>query len=61
MAVLTTTRTLNTGANATNFIASLVASVMTWNDRRMTRKALSTLTERELNDIGLSYGDIAQI
>lgn len=61
MAVMTTNRTLNSGVQTTNFFAALVASVMTWNDRRLTRNALSTLTARELNDIGLTYGDIAKI
>jgi len=32
-----------------------------WNDRRVTRNALSSLTARELNDIGLSRGDIANM
>ncbi|MGI3163313.1 DUF1127 domain-containing protein [Pseudooceanicola sp. 200-1SW] len=42
-------------------INHLVASVMNWNDARVTRKALSRLTDRELNDIGLVRGDIDHI
>jgi uncharacterized protein YjiS (DUF1127 family) len=32
-----------------------------WNDVRVTRKALSTLSDRELDDIGLCRGDIDHI
>ena len=39
-------------------IMGVVASVMAWNDQRVTRKSLSALTDRELNDIGLARGDI---
>ncbi len=39
----------------------VVASFSAWNDARKTRKALSRLTDRELDDIGLSRGDIMNI
>ena len=42
-------------------ISSLVASVTHWNATRSTRNVLSKLTDRELEDIGLSRGDIAQL
>ena len=32
-----------------------------WNDARVTRKALSKLTDRELDDIGLCRGDVELI
>jgi uncharacterized protein YjiS (DUF1127 family) len=32
-----------------------------WNDARITRKALSKLTDRELDDIGLCRGDVELI
>jgi len=32
-----------------------------WNDQRMTRNALSKLSNRELDDIGLVRGDIDAI
>lgn len=41
--------------------ASVYSTVLTWNDRRLTRKALNTLTDRELDDIGLGRGDIDNI
>jgi len=40
------------------FFASVVNAVVEWNDARVTRNALSVLSERELNDIGLCRGDI---
>ncbi len=39
-------------------IVSMIASVVSWNDARMTRNSLSKLTTRELDDIGLVRGDI---
>lgn len=33
-------------------------ALQNWNDSRVTRKALSQLTARELDDIGLIPGDI---
>jgi uncharacterized protein YjiS (DUF1127 family) len=36
-------------------------SVVSWNDARMTRNTLSSLTNRELDDIGLTRGDIEMI
>jgi len=33
-------------------------AVADWNDARVTRNALSKLTDRELDDIGLCRGDI---
>ncbi|WP_204113365.1 DUF1127 domain-containing protein [Shimia biformata] len=43
------------------FFASVVATVAAWNDARVTRNALSELSDRELDDIGLSRGDIENI
>ncbi len=48
----------------TGFTARLVtlfAALSAWNDARATRKALSALTDRELEDIGLSRGDISRV
>lgn len=42
-------------------MASTVNAVVAWNDARVTRKSLSGLTDRELDDIGLVRGDIDMI
>jgi uncharacterized protein YjiS (DUF1127 family) len=36
----------------------MTASFVAWNDARSTRNALSQLSDRELEDIGLCRGDI---
>ena len=41
-----------------SFLASAFEAIVTWNDARVTRNALSGLTDRELDDIGLVRGDI---
>ena len=41
--------------------AALVGAVVDWNDKRVTRDALASLTDRELDDIGLSRADIENI
>ncbi len=43
------------------WVASAHAKVSAWNDARITRAALSQLTTRELDDIGLIPGDIDRI
>ena len=44
-----------------SFFASLVSTVVEWNDERRTRQALDGLTDHELEDIGLCRGDIDAI
>ena len=44
-----------------SYLGDIVASVVSWNDARVTRNALSTLTDRELDDIGLTRGDIESV
>ncbi|EPX80759.1 DUF1127 domain-containing protein [Litoreibacter arenae] len=63
MAVYETSRSLNEGvrADARGFFSSLIGAVAAWNDRRVTRNALSALTARELDDIGLTRGDIYNV
>lgn len=39
-------------------ICNVIAAVAAWNDARVTRNALSALSDRELEDIGLNRGDI---
>ena len=62
MAAYETTRTAPFGAisifRLVQGFGSIGAAVSEWNDGRVTRKALSKLTDRELDDIGLCRGDI---
>ena len=44
-----------------NFATALFTAIIRWNDARITRNALSQLSLRELNDIGLVPGDIERI
>lgn len=39
-------------------LADLWARIVVWNDRRITRKELMKLSDRELEDIGLCRADI---
>lgn len=62
MAAFDTTRTTygfdGLAGRIGNFVASIFGAIASWNDARMTRNALSGLTDRELEDIGLVRGDI---
>ena len=62
MAALETTRPVTTGhllgGRVSAIVAHTFASFAAWNDTRVTRNALDKLSDRELDDIGLSRGDI---
>lgn len=62
MAAVETTRPAPFGAISTyraiNGLTNAFGVVATWNDARITRKALGKLSDRELDDIGLCRGDI---
>jgi len=63
MAAFDTTRPvagLATG-RASGFFLNLFSMIAAWNDARITRNSLSKLSARELDDIGLNYGDIDEI
>ena len=63
MAVFETTRP-TTGLSIgriSGFFASAFGAVAAWNDARVTRNSLSKLSARELDDIGLTAGDIDNI
>ena len=60
MAVMTN-RPLGAGSRATRVLADVVGRIAAWNDARVTRKALSQLSDRELDDLGLNRGDIDDI
>ncbi|MFC3567890.1 DUF1127 domain-containing protein [Paracoccus sp. TOH] len=42
-------------------VARVTATVAGWNNARITRRELNLLTDRELDDIGLTRGDIERI
>ncbi|WP_333816059.1 DUF1127 domain-containing protein [Tabrizicola sp.] len=62
MAAVETTRPAPLGAittyRALNSLSNVAVAFAAWNDARVTRKALSKLSDRELDDIGLCRGDI---
>lgn len=45
----------------TTFASRIVAALAAWNDARLTRNELAKLTDRELDDIGLTRGDIDRV
>ncbi len=65
MAAYETSRPAPFGATATfkafQFVSTTMAGLKSWNDARVTRKALGNLSDRELDDIGLCRGDIDRI
>ncbi|MEO9778709.1 MAG: DUF1127 domain-containing protein [Sedimentitalea sp.] len=65
MAAFDTNRTTHGSFGLIGRIGTLISSasdaVIEWNDARMTRNALSGLTNRELEDIGLIRGDIDSV
>lgn len=60
MTAIDTIRPMSNGRAGT-FVTSAFNAIVAWNDARVTRKALSKLTDRELDDIGLCRGDIEDI
>lgn len=63
MAAFETTRPVqgSIGGGLSTFFATLTERLVQWNDLRATRKALARLTDRELDDIGLTRGDLENI
>lgn len=57
--------TKRSNANSTGILGQIyrhtIGFLTSWNDVRMTRNALNRLSDRELEDIGLSRGDIDQV
>lgn len=58
MAVIETTRTARPGVAMGSVFSRFVAAFAAWNEKRVTRNALYRLTDRELDDIGLTRADI---
>lgn len=64
MAAIDSSRAFTTsgGFSRTGFgFSALVIAFKSWNDARLTRQALGSLTDRELDDIGLCRGDIEDV
>ncbi len=63
MTTLDTTRTNDRvfGVNLGAAITAVVGRIANWNDARVTRNSLFKLSDRELDDIGLTRGDIYEI
>jgi uncharacterized protein YjiS (DUF1127 family) len=61
MTTLDSTRLASTGHTLGGLFANITGTIAAWNDARITHKSLSALTARELDDIGLSRGDIDAI
>lgn len=65
MAATHTTRPAPFGAvstyRAVQLLNGIISAFAGWNDARVTRKALSRLSDRELDDIGLCRGDVEMI
>lgn len=65
MALVDTSRPLFTGRSSADLLGhsahGLFARFMDWRDRRATKAALEALSNRELDDIGLTRGDLERI
>jgi uncharacterized protein YjiS (DUF1127 family) len=58
------TMEMNRGAavgSVGNIVANLFSMLAAWNEARATRHELNSLSDRELNDIGLTRGDIERV
>lgn len=49
------------GGGSRYFLGDFLAAIAAWNDKRVTRRELSKLSDRELDDIGLCRADIDTI
>lgn len=57
----TTNRPYGAGNSVSTVITGLFGQIAAWNDARVTRSALSKLSDHELDDLGLHRGDIDAI
>lgn len=60
MTTIETNRSVAVGGVG-NIVAHIISLLGAWNDSRVTRRELSRLSDRELDDIGLCRGDIERI
>ena len=61
MAALDSTRSQASHAGFGAIVARAFSVLAAWNERRATRAALSRLSDRELDDIGLARSDIDSV
>ncbi|MHC0053352.1 DUF1127 domain-containing protein [Actibacterium sp. D379-3] len=61
MAANDTTRPLAGGRHAAGPLNRIFVGIISWNNARITRNALEKLSDHELDDIGLTRGDIDRI
>ncbi|MDG1279910.1 MAG: DUF1127 domain-containing protein [Pseudorhodobacter sp.] len=65
MATFETARSAPFGAITTyqiiRFFGDIMDRLVVWNDARVTRNALAKLSDRELDDIGLTRADLYEI
>ena len=57
----TTFGTTSVAARISSAVHSAIDAALFWNDARLTCNALKSLSNRELEDIGLSRGDIQTV
>lgn len=48
-------------AQISRFASAVSDAIISWNETRLTRKSLDALSDRELDDIGLTRGDIDMV
>ena len=53
--------TTSVAARISGAVHLAIDAALFWNDARLTRNALESLSNRELEDIGLSRGDIQTV
>ncbi len=56
-----TTRPVAAGFSVSHLLSGFVGMLATWNDARVTRQSLESLSDRQLDDLGLHRGDIDAI
>ena len=61
MALSDFTRPANVADRVRFFVSHAAGHVAAWNDQRRTRDTLSKLSAEQLDDLGLSRGDIDRI
>ncbi|MDZ7708751.1 MAG: DUF1127 domain-containing protein [Roseovarius sp.] len=61
MALIDTPRAHADARRTPGLFSRITEMLISWNDRRATRNALARLSDRELDDIGLSRGDIDRV